>query len=243
MKKICALALVIAMLGLAGCWNAADEATKADITSMTTESTTEMTTTQESTTEEPIVPRERVFYPYTEFEAILQPGNRSANELAKHYGEPKSITGYCVANMGDCSGYELTAEFEGITFHLWDSGDSKLSYHADEYDGSPLVPTERDKDLQLEVYGFDVTGSNIALPRGIRIGDSRDKVREAYPDEPAEVYENENGEPDLFYRYYNKREEAEYLKGNWRSAPGLLEFPYGIYFHFSDGVLTKADLS
>ncbi|MCL2494334.1 MAG: hypothetical protein FWE98_01585 [Oscillospiraceae bacterium] len=190
---------------------------------------------------EPLETEERVpptWYPYTEFDESLQPGYYSINELAKHFGEPIYLIGSCVANMGPGYNiYGLLAVYEGITLEMWDDGgDVMLSYNMNDYDHRPLVPIESDKALRLELAGLTVTGKNISLPRGIHVGDSLEKVLDAYP---GETYrETDDGKLVLDCNYYNKWDE-KWIK---KHASYLPEWTYGIRYYFADGKLSGARL-
>ena len=48
-----------------------------------------------------------------------------------------------------------------------------------------------------------MTGEHFSLPRGIRIGDSMEKVRSAYPGLPHAEPETNDGGMRLVYRYPN----------------------------------------
>ena len=240
MKKIGALAVVMVLLCLFGCQSIpiAEETTVEQTT--VSETTTEETTTEESTTEEesqlPVV------YSYTEIDRRFWYGYYSVNELAKLFGEPIKLTGRAAA----ASTYELSAAFKGIEFNLWD-GNAEwglLSY----YDGlkypetyeefiERVVPTKADCALHLELYSVIVTGKDIPLPRDIKIGDSIEKVRVAYPASPMWELEDEVGVLRLLYRYLNKEDEAAYQQGY------LYYAPYGIYYRFHEDILTQATIT
>jgi hypothetical protein len=217
-KRFAVLALVTALLGLFGCGQVP---------------IAEETATEEPTIEEPEPAPKPVLYSYTEFDTILQPGCHSVNELAKHFGKPINFAGSIIANQGGPDGmvFALKVEFEGGTAELWDAWESgtKLSYNNEDYEDYPgrdLQPTEGDLALRLELYGFTVTGKSVPLPRGIHIGDSVEKVREAYPD-------------GMNFNYYNKWDEAIIKQSNAYYP----EWDYGVDYIFHDEILTQADVT
>lgn len=247
MRKFVAVGLVTALLVLFGCGGAPIEQ----------ETIVEPTTIAETTTEEPMTeapeeePEEYVppnWYPYTEFDEILQPGFISVNELAKRFGEPVNMTGELIAfGFGEAGGNVcgLTVEFKEATFELWDDVNGiRLSYNT-EIDGTgtyeefseQAIVKKADKALSLELARFTVTGENVSLPRGIHIGDSLEKVLEAYPDEGYR--EAEDGEQVLGCNYYNKVDE-EWIQKSLSYYP---EWDYGIVYYFTDGELTRARLT
>jgi len=240
MRKFVAVGLSIVLLGLFGCGEAAfEQATTAEQTTIA-EVTTEEPTTEEPE-EEPVERPKPMWYSYTEFDEILQPGYISVNELTECFGEPIKLTGDVFDGLWVTIGV-LYVKFNGIIFELWDNGDDViLSYNSEEaasygYELSLAAPTEADKALRLELYSFTVTGENIPLPRGIRIGDDMDKVRELYLD--ASYIERDGALPYLSVNYYNKTEEP-YIKQNPDYYP---EWPYGIHYSFTDKKLTEASV-
>ena len=247
MRKFVAAWLCLALLVLCGCGEAPNEqATTAEPITIAETATEEPTT--EEPEKEPVERPKPMWYPYTEFEEILQPGCISVNELAKRFGEPVKMTGELIANgFGEEGGNVcgLTAEFKDVTVELWDDVNGiRLSYNTKanaedtttyEEFSALAVPTGADRALRLELARFTVTGKEVPLPRGIRIGDSLEKVQEAYPDE--DHIETEDGEHAMSICYYNKEDE-EWIKKGYDP-----EWFYGIGYYFDDGKLARARLT
>ena len=74
------------------------------------------------------------------------------------------------------------------------------------------------------------------MPRNIRVGNSMEKVRVAYPAAPNSEWENDGGFV-LFYRYLNKEDEAAYQQGY------LYYAAYGIYYLFHEDQLSHAEIT
>ena len=90
-------------------------------------------------------------------------------------------------------------------------------------EGMPL--TEEDKALALEVHSIMVTGGVFPLPRGIRLGDGLEQVKEAYPDPPYRGQVWDNGIANLFYRY-----------------GGEVEREYGVLYNFEQNSLVSVHI-
>ena len=163
-------------------------------------------------------------YPASELDPILGPGPFTINELVECFGEPGDI-GIFQPHTGLPYKPFLFLKFENIEFDFF-------GFHYD-YDLE-----EVNRSRLMELYRTIITDGNFPLPRGIRIGDSIEKIRTAYPDPPGrETAGYEDGELNLFYRYLNKEDEAKYQEGDLYYAAN------GIYYLFHEDILTQATIA
>ena len=123
-----------------------------------------------------------------EFDPAIGPGPISVNKLADRFGEP-SLPGF---PRHLSRGATLVVICEGIQLEL-------IAPDASWYYEPELV----DRALPMKLYSAIVTGGHFTLPRGIRIGDSMEKVRSAYPDPPNAEPETSDGGIRLVYRHLN----------------------------------------
>jgi len=221
MRKLVFLAIVLVLV-LSGCvFQAPVEETTAETTAASTAKTTELTS---ASTEGP-APAAPQKYSLAEINENFDPGPATVNKLNKRFGTPKKIeceienaNGYCIIRL----------EYEGVSFMLVDSIDSPLIPEPVP-DGQAIVLTEADMDFPMRVFRTTVDSMDFEVARGIRIGDSEKKVRDAYPSVPREL---EDG--GLWYRYYN----PNYPEGDSYFA----SLTFGITYTFQQGKLAQVEI-
>ena len=195
MKKIALFILAALFLFAVGCSNPVPE-----LPSETTqpETTTEEQTTEEetSTEEATTVEEESKVFSYAEIDSKFGPGPFSVNELSAIFGEPVKLFGRIYSLNGDVA---LIAEFEGISFDLV-TGDGEVSFSYDQVHENEQPVTPQDRDVKIEPFMTKITGDRIEFIRGIKIGDSKEKVIAAYDGYAGSEREYE-GFIQLFYDY------------------------------------------
>jgi len=154
MKKFAAAAMVIALLGLCGCGKSGPE------------SIPPITTTFEVET----IPWTDTI-PLSEIDPIFGPGPFSIDDLTERFGE--LVWGLSLEHE---NGWIYTrVNYAGFYFTLILDTDQPF----DEID-----PEQIDRMQPMDVYMTTVGIEGFPLPRGIRLNDSYEKVREAYPETP-----------------------------------------------------------
>lgn len=218
MRKTVFLAIVLA-LALSGCvMHAPAEETTAETTAASTAETTEFTS---ESTAAPVAPQR---YSLAEINKDFGgPGSVTVNELNKRFGTPKKLE----CEVEEANGYGIIhLEYEGVSFMLVDSVDNHL-IPGPVPDGQTIVLTQADMDFPMRVFRTTVDSMDFEVTRGIRIGDSKEKVEKAYPSAPREV---EDG--GLWYRYFN----PNYPAGDSYFA----SLTFGITYTFQQGKLEQA---
>jgi hypothetical protein len=194
-KKIAALVMVIALLGMFGCGERAPE----------------WFSPPGTTPEGETVPWPDAI-PLSELDPILGPGPFSLDELAQRFGEPAGLSASPAAGWI----VTLNVSYEGFWFDLILDTDQPF------YD---IDLKQVDRALPMEVYQTTVMGGEFPMPRGIRLGDSYEAVRAAYPETPHRGHGLDDGAAELFYRYEG-------------AAPG----EYGIWYYFENDRLNYATI-
>jgi len=118
-----------------------------------------------------------------EFDPAIGPGPLSINELARRFGEP-----WLPAMSRSMSrSPTLAVVFDGISFELI-APDASWCYE----------PEQANRALPMVLHSAIVR--DFSLPRGVRIGDSMEKVRAAYSAPPYAEPGTSNGGMRLVYR-------------------------------------------
>jgi len=220
MKKIALSLLAALLLFVVGCGSQMPGLqNKTEI-----ESTTEKPTTEETETK---------IFSYSEIDSKFGPGPFSVNELSKIFGEPVKLFGAPIYGpYGIC----LLAQFDGITFDLIPRDDSISFYNEHIWnDGAFEQPvTQQDKDVQIIPYKTMITGDKIDFIRGIKTGDSKEKVIAAYGGYVGEEWERE----DITYVYYSYRPD-KIIKYTDDEVFNLASQTGGISYGFVEGKLTE----
>ena len=200
MKKIVVLVLAIALLGLFGCGAPESNWEPSEIV-------------------ETFVPGEHAIYDFSEFDPTLGPGMFSVNELTERYGKPEHIW----ADVSNALVLGIGVNFKDVGFSLGGHTERPGVEYCEvnpksEYED--LMPNEEGMALPLPLRFTTVVGKKIPLPRGIRIGDSLEVVRAAYPEAPygGEIY------------YANRYAQLTYLYGDTHVT---------FFFTKGEGVLTQ----
>ncbi|MCL2495085.1 MAG: hypothetical protein FWE98_05450 [Oscillospiraceae bacterium] len=247
MKKILSVLLAVCLLaGLIffaeGCNVSEPEAPSEPSQTVTTaESTTEEETTEEEITEEATTNKEEYkVFSYSEIDSKFGPGPFSVNELVAVFGEPVKLFGTIFSISS--GHFALIAAFEGVSFDLV-SRDEGLSFDTEEnytmeWREAPEFPvTSRDKIVRIKPYSTKITDNKIDFIRGIKIGDSKEKVIAAYGGFAGSERESE-GITRLFYAY-RPDEIIEYTDDeifNIASQTG------SVFYSFSNGKLIEINV-
>lgn len=182
MKKIALLILTLLVLLAVGCSGPVSElpSETSQPETITEEQTTEEISTEEATTVKEI---EAQVFSYSEIDGKFGPGPFSVNELAAVFGKPVKLFG--TIHSLSSGHFALIAEFEGISFVLV-SRDEGLSFDTEdnfntEWPESPeFSVTPQDKNVKIKPFVTKITSDKIDFIRGIKIGDSKEKVIAAY---------------------------------------------------------------
>jgi len=202
MKRIALFILVGLLLFATGCISKETESPPETSQSETeTEPTTEETiTTAEETT---VAEKEEKVFSYSEIDSKFGPGPFSVNELATIFGEPLELQGVRYDANGN---FALIAKYNGVSFDLvafFHSEELKeLSFYedADDYAMYEFSVSQEDREVQIEPYLTKLSSDKIDFIRGIKIGDSKEKVIAAYDGYAGEDWEYE-GVTNVFYDY------------------------------------------
>jgi len=207
MKKIGALFLAVCTMATLFLFAAACGSQAPDLSVETSqpETTTEEQATEDESTEEEttLEAEESKVFSYSEIDSKFGPGPFSVNELAAVFGEPTKLFG-TIYSMSS-GHFALIAEFEGISFDLV-SRDEGLSFDTEDnfntlWPEAPEFPVmSQDKALKIKPHIVTITSDKIAFARGIKIGDSKEKVIAAYDGCAGDEREHE-GITQLFYTY------------------------------------------
>ena len=146
--------------------------------------------------------------PISEIDPIFGPGPFSLNELAERFGEPVELT----VNTATDRIATLTGCYQNATDNIW----FELILDTDQ-PWHEVDPEKVDRTLSMAVYQTHVHGGDFPLPRGIRLRDSYQRVRKAYPETPYSGGHGYDDTAELFYRYEG-------------ATPG----EYGIWYYFGN---------
>ncbi len=132
----------------------------------------------------PALPDEYGYYPVSEVGYLS--GEYTVNELIRRYGQPDSLEGYILSMSSLSLGVE--ARFGGITYELLVPQEGVMSFDNEDTwsqeggeEPEKFLLTDVDKARTLRVIGVNIVSKTALLPRGIRMGDSRQRMLDAYP--------------------------------------------------------------
>ena len=140
-------------------------------------------------------------YSFSEVDVLFGLGSFSVNDLVKVFGEPSFIDGY----RWDGGAFAVNVQFNDIVFDLVANKGEELNFIVKDdlaTSGSygRYTVTESDKSVRMKPLNSCIIGKNWPLPRNIKIGDSRNKLTNAYNGDKGKK-EILGGELTIFYDY------------------------------------------
>lgn len=141
-------------------------------------------------------------YSFSEVDPLYGPDSFSVDELTKIFGEPTFLIGYCFQNYA----FALNVRFEGVMFDFVANNGEVLSYalaHDPQtlpYGSDMYVVSESDKAVCMNPLCTRIRSEIWPLPRNMKIGDSLDKLYDAYDGDKGRK-EIAEGSLMVFYDY------------------------------------------
>ena len=229
MKKAAAYIVLISLLFLSACGQDGAEQTSAPPASPQEETTIAITTTEPASTY--YSKESTVIFDFAELPESIPHGKWSVNQLTAKYGACEGADGqYRVGYATVMPG----AEFPGVSISFEYTEPQEFSFFNDDLEDKPdrisYAFSSSDMDLELEILGMFVKNPDIALPRGLRIGRTKDEVLAAYPKDSEGRYVS--GNIDVISYKHEFRDEA----GNFDGMGGWIEYSFdenGILWGFN----------
>ena len=232
MKKSTVYILLIGLLFLSACAQAGFEQTSAP-----TASITQKTTTTAITTTEPMPAYyskdSTVVFDFAELPESIPHGKWSVNQLAAKYGACENADGQYR------NGYGVVlpdARFPGVHISFDFTEPQEFSFFSDDLEDKPdrtsYAFNSLDMNLKLELLGLFIKSPDIELPRGLRIGCTKEEVLAAYPEDSEGRYVTED------YDIVSYKHELRDETGAFENRGGGVD-----YLFDENGILWAVDIS